>query len=281
MSLKPFLKWAGGKRQLLTILESYIPQRYGKYIEPFIGGGALFFHLEPHNAIISDSNDDLINTYHMVRDEVDELISLLDSYPHDKNFFYDIRSNHPMDLTPVERAARFIYLNRTCFNGLYRVNKKGEFNVPFGSYKNPKICDAPLLRSASRALKNVLIQTSDYKTVLLENAKEGDLVFLDPPYYPISTFSDFKRYTKEFFYETDHKQLATIFRELSSRGVHVILTNSNAPLIRNLFSDYFCFVADTNRNINSDGSKRTQGEDLIVISDSLVQELRLKEAENA
>jgi DNA adenine methylase len=264
--IKPFLKWAGGKTQLLSALVKHIPQNYGTYIEPFIGGGALFFHLRPEKAIISDSNPELINTYSIVKNEVEPLISLLSTYPHDKVFYYQLRAQNTETLSPLERAVRFIYLNRTCYNGLYRVNKKGQFNVPFGSYKNPTICDAPQLRLASQALQNVQIECGDYRDVLDEYALSGDFVFLDPPYYPVSTYSDFKRYTKEFFYEDDHAKLAGEFKKLSDRGVLCILTNSNTDFTRRLYTGFQYEIVNTKRNISCNGDSRENGQDLIVFA---------------
>lgn len=269
MKIKPFLKWAGGKRQLLDALQKCVPEQYDRYFEPFVGGGALFFHLQPQIATIGDSNEELINTYTIVRDNVADLIEELSCYPHTKEFFYEIRSVQPSELSPLKRAARFIYLNRTCFNGLYRVNKKGQFNVPFGSYKNPNICDVPTLTAASEALQNVEIRAGDYWSILSGSVRPSDFVFLDPPYYPVSEYSDFKRYTKAFFYAEDHRLLATRFAELSEAGVYVILTNSNAPFVRELYSDFYSQVVDTNRNINSIASRRTKGEDLVVLSKPL------------
>lgn len=270
-SAKPFLKWAGGKTQLLEVLSRYVPTDYGKYIEPFIGGGALFFRLQPRYAVISDSNAELIQTYKVVRDDVEQLIDLLKGYPHDEAFYYNLRSQNPNELTSVEGAARFIYLNRTCYNGLYRVNKKGQFNVPFGLYQNPTICDEPALRAASEALAEVVIEVGDYQETLDKWAEPGDFVFLDPPYFPISQYSDFKRYTKKFFYEEDQVQLAARFRALADKGVYMLLTNSNAPLIRELYGDFSYEVASTNRNINSKGAGRTNGQDLIVAGHNLME----------
>lgn len=262
--LKPFLKWAGGKSQLVEILAAHVPQSYGKYIEPFVGGGALFFYLRPQNAILSDSNPELINCYRVVRDHVGDLISLLATYPHNKTFYYDIRSLHPDFLTPLERAARFIYLNKTCYNGLYRVNKKGQFNVPFGSQKNPKIYDAEHLTLVSQALQNVRLEESNYLDVLNQFAEPGDFVYLDPPYHPVGGYSDFKRYTKDFFYEADQVQLSEAFRRLVENSVFCLLTNSNTEFVRDLYDKYPFEIVDTKRNINCNGSKRDNGQDLIV-----------------
>lgn len=271
MPLKPFLKWAGGKSQLLDTLMRHVPADYGKYIEPFVGGGALFFHLHPKEAVISDSNPELINCYRMVRDEAKDLIELLCRYPHDKTFYYDLRAKNPTDLTVVERAARFIYLNKTCYNGLYRVNKKGQFNVPFGSQKNPKICDPDTLLAASHALQDTIIEEGDYRDILKRYAKAGDFVFLDPPYDPVGGHSDFKRYTKEFFYETNQVQLAYEFERLVEQGVKCILTNSDTALTRSLYEKFPHEVVETKRNINSNGARRNTGQDLIVFATSAPQ----------
>ena len=197
---RPLLKWAVGKTQLLPELQEKLPRKYNRYIEPFFGGGALFFALEPESAIIADSNPELVNLYRTVASNVEGIVSELSKYKNDKDLFYEVRSQKWQELSPEAAAARTIFLNRTCFNGLYRVNKKGGFNVPFGKYKNPKILNRPALEAASVLLKKATIIEGDYKKVLQENARKGHLVFLDPPSLPISEYSDFKRYTKEQFY---------------------------------------------------------------------------------
>ncbi|CDQ20895.1 Dam family site-specific DNA-(adenine-N6)-methyltransferase [Halobacillus karajensis] len=260
---KPILKWAGGKTQLLSVLEEARPKRFNKYIEPFFGGGALFYSLQPSNAVIADSNEELINLYRVVSSEVEALIERLKLMPNDKDFFLSTRKLDIAKLSPVERAARTIYLNKTCFNGLYRVNKQGKFNVPFGNYKNPKICNESRLRSASKVLKNANIINGDYKRVLRDYAEPGDFVFLDPPYLPISEYSDFKRYTKEQFYEEDHRELADEVKRLHELGCYVLLTNSNHPLVHELYGDFDISVHQTKRNISSKGNKRN-GEDVLV-----------------
>lgn len=260
---KPILKWAGGKQQMLDVLLPQVPKQYNRYIEPFFGGGALFFALTPKDAIIADSNPELMNLYRVVADNVEELISILKDMKNDESTYYEIRGLDPALLSPVERAARTIYLNRTCYNGLYRVNRKGQFNVPYGKYKNPKICDEENLRAASIALQGVLIVEGDYKDVLREHARPGDFIFLDPPYLPVGKYADFKRYTKEQFYEEDHIELAQEVHRLHELGCHVILTNSNHPLVHELYEKYTISVHKTRRNINSDASKRT-GEDVMV-----------------
>lgn len=263
VKMKPIVKWAGGKTQLLSELLPRIPNYPGKYIEPFFGGGALFFALCPPNAIIADSNPELINMYQQVANNVDTVIAHLSEYQNTEKFFYDTRELEWEMLPPAQAAARFIYLNKTCFNGLYRVNGQGRFNVPFGDYKNPKICDENGLRQASDILKGATIICGDYATVLQEHAVPGDFVFLDPPYIPVSEYSDFKRYTKEQFYMKDHEKLADVVHELVARGCYVILTNSNHPRVHQLYAPYQIDIIQTKRHISSKGSTRT-GEDVIV-----------------
>ena len=259
---KPILKWAGGKTQLLDSIFPHIPLSYKRYIEPFFGGGALFFALAPSNSIVSDSNPELINMYQQVARFPEKVISLLKEMPNEKGFFYDIRKLNWHDLAPDFAAARTIFLNRTCFNGLYRVNKKGEFNVPFGNYKKPVICDEETIRKASYYLRDAHILCGDYLEVL-KQAQKGDFIFLDPPYIPISQYSDFKRYTKEQFSEEDHIRLKNECDRLVSVGCHILLTNSNHPLVKELYSSYSIDVVQTKRYISCKGATR-KGEDVIV-----------------
>ena len=260
---KPILKWAGGKTQMLGDIMPKVPKTFGRYIEPFFGGGALFFALQPENAIISDSNPELINMYRQVADHVDEVIFHLQKYKNTPEMFYAVREKNWINLPKAEAAARTIYLNKTCYNGLYRVNKKGQFNAPYGKYKAPKICDSEALKSASAVLKKATILCGDYQLVLDYYAQPGDFVFLDPPYLPISEYSDFKRYTKEQFYEEDHVELAKIVGALQERGCYVILTNSNHPLVHDLYSSFPIEVVKTKRHISCHGDTR-KGEDVIV-----------------
>ena len=262
----PFIKWAGGKTQLLPELVKYIPSEFDKYIEPFLGGGALFFYLMPEKAIISDQNPELICTYKIVKNNVNSLISELQSYPNDSDFYYAIRRKNVLELDEVQRAARFIYLNKTSYNGLYRVNKKGDYNVPFGNQKNPKICDPERLISASHALENALIIESDYIEVIDNYASKNDFVFLDPPYHPVSNYADFTRFTKYSFYEEDQIQLSKTFRKLYEMGVNVVLTNSNTEFTRRLYQEFPFSIVNTKRLINSKSNKRI-GEDLIVFTE--------------
>ena len=261
--VKPILKWAGGKTQMLGDLLPKVPKSYGRYIEPFFGGGAMFFALQPENAIIADSNPELINMYRQVAENVDEVISCLKKYENSSEMFYAVREQDWMCLPKAEAAARTIFLNRTCFNGLYRVNKQGKFNVPYGKYTNPRICDEEGLKAASEALKKAEILCGDYLLVLDHYAQAGDFVFLDPPYLPISEYADFKRYTKEQFYEEDHVELAKMIMRLQERGCHVVLTNSNHPLVHELYAPFTIDVIQTKRHISCNGSTR-KGEDVIV-----------------
>jgi len=260
---KPVIKWAGGKGQLLADLHRRKPERFKRYIEPFIGGGAFFFDLMPEQAIIADSNPELVNLYRCLRDDYASILSHLITFENEEPFYYALRSEKFEGLEPSYAAARTIFLNRTCFNGLYRVNKRGEFNVPFGRYKNPNFCDPDVLRAASHALQGVTIEEGDYLSILKKHAKAGDFIFLDPPYLPISEYADFKRYTKEQFYEEDHRDLATEVRRLQQIGCHVVLTNSNHPLVHELYKGLDIEVVRTKRNISSRASSRL-GEDVIV-----------------
>ena len=244
-SLRPLLKWAGGKTQLLGEILPKVPKKFGKYIEPFIGGGALYFSLNRPGGVIADSNPGLINMYRSVADDIEGVITHLARFKNCEEVFYTVRALDWTRLSPSKAAARTIFLNRTCFNGLYRVNQKGQFNVPFGRYKNPKILDEDSLRSASIILKNTTIVCGDYKKVLSKYAKPGDFVFLDPPYLPISEYADFKRYTKEQFYEEDHEELANEVKRLHELGCYVILTNSNHPLVHEQYKNFFIEVVQT------------------------------------
>lgn len=260
-NLKPILKWAGGKRQMLPGLIKYLPKNFNNYIEPFIGGGALFFFLNKNNSIISDTNDELINLYKEVARNPKKILKKLKEYKNTKKYFYTVRKEVPNN--PTERACRTIFLNRTCFNGLYRVNKKGEFNVPYADNGSTKLTDENNLLKTSQLLKKTILLNLSYDLVLKKYAKKNDLIFLDPPYLPVSKFSDFKRYTKEQFHLEDHKKLATIYEKLHEKGCYLILTNSNSPEILKLYKKFNIKILNTKRNINAKGNLRT-GKDIIV-----------------
>lgn len=263
ISFKPFLKWAGGKTQLLPYLHKYTPKKFNKYIEPFIGGGAMYFSLNADKSIISDSNEELIITYQQIQSNVYEVIEHLKKFRNDKEFYYKIRHLNQNELKPSLRAARLIYLNKTCFNGLYRVNKKGYFNVPYGK-GNSNFLNEETLLNASKFLQNTVILFGDYLTILKKFAVPGDFIFLDPPYYPISKNSDFKRYTKEFFYHEDHVRLKEEFERLVNLGCYVLLTNSDHDVILDLYSKYDIITIETKRLISSNAKTRS-GKDIIVI----------------
>jgi DNA adenine methylase len=264
---KPVLKWAGGKTQLLQELRARSPKRFARYIEPFVGGGAFFFDLQPSSAIIADSNPELVNLYRVLQRDHEAVAAHLATFENSERFFYRVRRLRLEDLEPAFAAARTIYLNRTCYNGLYRVNRKGEFNVPYGRYKKAAFYQPEVLKTAAAALADAEIILGDYKTVLAEHARSGDFVFLDPPYLPVSEFADFKRYTKEQFYEEDHRELAAEVKRLQKLGCHVVLTNSNHPLVHELYEEFDLEVVSTRRNISSRSSTRT-GEDVIVTAEA-------------
>ena len=280
---KPFLKWAGGKGQLLSQYDTLLPPDLaGKeftYIEPFVGGGAMLFHMlqmfpKIRKVVINDINPFLVTAYRVVKDNPNELVERLkdiefryyelENEEAQKTFFLDIREifNEKL-LDDIDRTSYLVFLNRTCFNGLYRLNRKGQFNTPFGRYKNPTICNEEKIRAASEVLQNAEIVCGDYLDVLKKYAKKNDFVFLDPPYVPISEYADFKRYTKEQFYEEDQVNLANEVHRLVKIGCKVMLTNSNHPLVHELYGKYKIEVIQTKRNINRNGDKRN-GEDVIV-----------------
>jgi DNA adenine methylase len=261
----PFLKWVGGKRQLLPEIRKHVPERFGRYFEPFVGGGAVFFDLYAAGRIskawLGDVNPRLMLTYAAVRDNVGALIELLlvHSRQHSEKHFYETRVDRP--LPPIIGAARTIYLNKTCFNGLYRVNRKGEFNVPFGKYKNPNICDAENLRACSTALTRVSLNCVNFDAVA---ATFGDFVYFDPPYYPVNETSDFTGYTPGGFGAADQQRLAEHARGLKKLGVHVLLSNADLPPVRELYKGFEMRTVQAKRAINSKGGKRGSVGELLI-----------------
>lgn len=270
---KPFVKWVGGKRQLLKqfrLMNLYPPEKFnpktGRYFEPFVGGGAVFFDLLPEKAFLSDLNSDLVITYNVIKNNVEELIKSLNKYKYEKEYFLKIRKKNPKTLSDIEVASRFIYLNRTCFNGMYRVNSKGEFNVPFGKYTDPLICDAGNLRKVSGVLKNVEIKHQDYKEVL-KKAKKGDFVYFDPPYYPVSKTASFTAYTADAFLDKEQIELRDTFVTLHKRGCFVMLSNSDTPFINEIYSnvkDIRINKVQAGRAINSKSSGRGKITEVLV-----------------
>jgi len=262
---KPFVKWVGGKRQLIHELEPRIPTRFNTYHEPFVGGGALFFHLMPERSILADTNERLVRTYIGIRDQVEKVIELLSSYPHDKDFFMGMRGIDIDSKTDAEVAAWFIYLNRTGFNGLYRVNRSNVYNVPFGDYDNPTICDAENLRKCAIALRHAEIRHTSFETVL-DRALPGDFVYFDPPYVPLSASSNFTSYTKNGFGMREQEKLRDVARELKARGVRVLLSNSSAPEVYSLYgTEVFELAAvGATRAVNCKAAGRGKVQELII-----------------
>jgi DNA adenine methylase len=270
---KPFVKWVGGKRQLLRQFRElglYPPEDFNPitntYYEPFVGGGAVFFDLLPKNAELSDLNNELVTTYNVIKNNVDELIQSLQKHIYDKEYYLEVRAKKVEDLSEIEVASRFIFLNRTGFNGLYRVNKSGQFNVPFGRYNNPVICDEDNLRRVSDALQDVTITHQDYKHVL-KTAKSGDFIYLDPPYYPINATSSFTSYTAEGFLEKEQTELRDTFVKLHEKGCFVMLSNSDTPFINELYSGLDGITINkitAGRSINSKGSGRGKITEVLV-----------------
>jgi DNA adenine methylase len=276
--MKPsaFVKWAGGKGRLLAQFEPYFPVSFGRYLEPFVGGGAVFFHLHGQGwlagkeIVLIDHLEELINCYRVIQTEVDDLISALQRHEPqklDSTYFYRVRA---WDRRPgyarrsaVERAARFIFLNRTCYNGLYRVNRRGQFNVPFGRYRNPTIYDADKLRAIGQALQGVTLAVGDFSRCL-EWAGPGDFVYLDPPYYPLSDTANFTSYTRADFGAEDQRRLADLFRELDRRGCQVMLSNSYSEFIRELYGGYEQIKVRATRVISSKVDERGPIPELLV-----------------
>ena len=263
----PIVKWVGGKRQLMFELLKNMPKSYNRYFEPFIGGGALFFELQPENAYISDMNDELINLYSVVRDNVYELISDLNKHEVSKEYFLEIRNLDRTDeyknLSDVQRASRFIYLNRTCFNGLYRVNSQGQFNVPYGNYKNPRIVDENNLLNCSELLKNTEIKCADFSEILTK-VKKGDFVYFDPPYVPLNETSSFTSYTKDGFDMDMQFKLREVCDELDSMGVMFMLSNSDTKFVNELYSNYEIKKVFASRAVNANAEGRGKITEVLV-----------------
>lgn len=251
----PIVKWAGGKTQLLDRLLPRMPAQWNRYFEPFAGGAALFFATRPKQAHLWDTNVELVNTYDVVRGDLTRLIRALKQHRYDKDRFYAVRAQRPEELDNVQRAARFLYLNRTCFNGLYRVNRRGEFNVPFGRYTNPRICDVPRLQAASLALTKAEVHVGDFGQVL-EFTKKNDFIYFDPPYVPLSRTSSFTAYSAAAFGQPEQERLADTFAKLDRRGCKVMLSNSDAPAVHELYKGFNIERVEAHRNINSKAGGR-------------------------
>ena len=271
---KPFVKWAGGKRQLIPTLNENLPTSFGTYYEPFLGGGALLFHILTdrigQKCSISDLNSDLVLAYTVIRNRIDDLITSLKNHERNyrkdsKSYYYSIRESNPR--SEVEKTSRLLFMNRTCFNGLYRVNSKGKFNVPLGKYVNPNIVNETNLRSVSHILQSskTSIQCRDFEAVL-RYAKKGDLVYFDPPYQPVSETANFTSYTNKNFTPDDLTRLVKICKSLDEKGCNVLLSNSDSKLVSDMFSEKAWKInkIPANRSINSDSKKRTGHFELLI-----------------
>lgn len=268
---RPFLKWVGGKAGLLAQFDEFFPARVARYYEPFVGGGAVFFHLRHRfpqmSAFLRDNNPELIATYQAVRDHPSELMQRLDDHlarylPNREPYYYLVRSQHHLT-DNVDRAARVVFLNKTCFNGLWRVNARGEFNVPIGSHKNPALYDRENIEAASLALRDTNIAVQDFRETLNES-RRGDFIYVDPPYHPISLTANFTSYTKGVFGAKEQQELAAHFTEAAQRGVRLMLSNSDAPFIHELYHNFRIRMVQARRAINCDGSKRGEVNEVVV-----------------
>lgn len=270
-SITPFVKWAGGKRQLIHAITKEMPRNIMDYTytEPFLGGGAVLFHLQPHKAIVNDTNEELINAYNTVKENVEELITTLKKHENNAEYFYRIRNADRTDgyikTDKIQRASRLIYLNKTCYNGLYRVNQKGAFNTPFGRYKNPYIADETTLRNVSAYLNenDVRITSLDY-TEILKDITENHFVYLDPPYHPVSQSSSFTTYTKNKWTADDQIKLRNACDNLTKRNVKFLLSSSASDFIKELYENYNIISVEATRSINADPTKRGKVNELLV-----------------
>jgi DNA adenine methylase len=267
-----FVKWAGGKGQLLEQFEPLFPKKINRYIEPFVGSGAVFFHIaqkhKPKEIFLSDINEELMTTYNTIKNDAERLIVELKQHKEyhmtkGKKYYLTIRATNPKELPELERSARFIYLNKTCFNGLYRVNSKGQFNVPMGSYKNPDIIQEDRIRFVSDLLKDVSIKTMSFEKIV-DFAKKDDFVYLDPPYYPLKKGSSFTTYTKNNFLEEEQKQLAKVFSQLDKKGCKIMQSNSDTKFIKDLYSNYNIHFVKATRMINCNGDKRGKINEVVI-----------------
>ena len=266
----PVVKWVGGKRQLLSEIEPLFPKRYTTYCEPFVGGGAVLFSKQPRHAVVNDLNKDLITTYLVIRDDVRTLIELLKQYENTANYFYKVRDldrdkEQYSQLSSVEKAARLLYLNKTCYNGLFRVNSSGEFNSPFGNYKNPNIVNEPVLLAVNKYFCNndIAFYSEDFASTL-KRIKRGAFVYLDPPYDPVSDTSSFTGYNKGGFDRKEQIRLKNCCDELSANGIKFMLSNSSTDFIKELYNNYNITTVNANRAINSNGQKRGKVEEVII-----------------
>lgn len=269
--LRPFLKWAGGKRQLLPEIRRYVPKNFNIYYEPFVGAGAVLFDLQPKRAIVNDINYELINAYKVIKTNLEALVADLNKHINEKEYYYKLRDLDRSDkfssLSPIERASRMIFLNKTCFNGLFRVNSQGQFNVPFGDYSNPKIVNDIVLLAVHQYLTNndITLLNDDFETAVMQ-ATKNDFVYFDPPYDPVSDTSSFTGYNLDGFNRDNQVRLKQVIDRLSNRGCQVLLSNSATPFVRELYSEYTIVTISANRAINSDALKRGKVDEILVMN---------------
>jgi DNA adenine methylase len=268
--VSPVLKWVGGKRQLIHEIEKYIPLKYTTYYEPFIGGGAILFHLQPKKAIVNDVNSELVNLYKVIKDDVEALILDLAKHRNEEDYFYDIREwdrdkERYSSLNNIEKASRMIYLNKTCYNGLFRVNRAGEFNTPFGNYKNPNIINEITLRAVSNYFNNseITFLNVDFDEAV-RGIRKGSFVYFDPPYDPVSNSANFTGYDKGGFDREEQKRLKLLCDALNDRGVKFLLSNSSTDFIRDLYKDYKIEIIQAKRAINSKADLRGDVDEVLV-----------------
>jgi DNA adenine methylase (dam) len=266
----PVVKWVGGKRQLIDSLMEILPPKKSPYCEPFVGGGALLFKLQPTTAYINDTNEELINLYEIIRDDVDSLISELENHKNTSEYFYSVRDwdrneSKYNKLSKVKKAARVIYLNKTCYNGLFRVNNAGEFNVPFGYYKSPNFVNAPVLKAVHSYLNSAKIRITcgDYYDMVTKLPR-GSFVYFDPPYDPVSSTANFTGYTKGGFSKEEQIRLKECCDELTNRNIKFMLSNSSTDFIKNLYNNYNITTVKAKRAINSNSSKRGEIDEVVV-----------------
>jgi DNA adenine methylase len=264
---QPFVKWAGGKRRLVAAILAESPPQFGRVLEPFVGGGAVALALGGQQPLLlNDANAELMDAYRAVRDALPALIARLDAFAagHSAEQFYRVRALAPAGLPSLERAARFIYLNKTCYNGLWRVNRHGHFNTPLGRYVRPRLYDPAGIAAASAALAGAVLETGDYRAFLDRHARAGDLIYLDPPYLPAGGYADFRRYTDRQFLDADHIALADVFDQLIAHGAYPLLTNADTPLARRLFARHRIVPLSAARSINHDGRGRGAAPEILV-----------------
>lgn len=272
VSLKPFLKWAGGKRQLLPVLTRYLPTHFHSYYEPFVGAGAFLLNLQPRQAVINDLNQELINCYRVIQKHPAALIDHLERHQNEADYFYELRAldrapDTFQQLSVIERASRTIYLNKTCYNGLYRVNRKGQFNAPFGKYRNPTIADHQGIWAVHRFLNSrpTRILSIDFEQAV-QTARAGDFVYFDPPYDPVSPSASFTAYQQEAFGRPEQRRLARVVQDLSRRGVRVMLSNSATDFIRSLYKGQHQIRVSATRRINSIASRRGEVDEILILN---------------